>query len=48
MVVLTVTRYAAYRATVRIVARHYRPNQGGDELEARRELAQALNRLAQI
>jgi hypothetical protein len=48
MVVTDKNRYAAYRATVRIVGHHYRPQQGGDETEARRELAQALSRLAQM
>ncbi|KAL5121065.1 hypothetical protein ACEQ8H_000916 [Pleosporales sp. CAS-2024a] len=40
--------YTAYRATVRIVAHHYRPHQGIDELDARRSLSYALNDLAQM
>ncbi|KAF2031824.1 hypothetical protein EK21DRAFT_62303 [Setomelanomma holmii] len=40
--------YAAYRAIVLIVAHHYRPYQGINELEARRTLSHALNDLAQM
>ncbi|KAH7085912.1 hypothetical protein BKA63DRAFT_28748 [Paraphoma chrysanthemicola] len=40
--------YAAYRATVQIIAHHYRPYQGIDELAARRQLSLALNDLAQM
>ncbi|KAF2685672.1 hypothetical protein K458DRAFT_387634 [Lentithecium fluviatile CBS 122367] len=38
--------YTTYRATVQIVAHHYRPHSGIDELEARRSLTHALNNLA--
>jgi len=41
-------RYTSYRAIVRIVAHHYRPHEGIDELEARRSLSYALNDLAQM
>jgi hypothetical protein len=44
----TINRYAAYRATVRIVAHHYRPHQDIDEADARRSLSVALNHLAQL
>jgi hypothetical protein len=44
--VLTENRYKTYKATVRIVAHHYRPHAGGDELDARRDLSFALNDLA--
>ncbi|KAH8724663.1 hypothetical protein GQ44DRAFT_750162 [Phaeosphaeriaceae sp. PMI808] len=40
--------YKAYRATVRIVAHHYRSHQGTDELDARRSLSFALNDLARL
>ncbi|KAF1839804.1 hypothetical protein BDW02DRAFT_575409 [Decorospora gaudefroyi] len=40
--------YTTYRATVKIVTRHYRPHSGGDELRARRELSYALNELAAL
>ncbi|KAH5693265.1 hypothetical protein HBI65_094070 [Parastagonospora nodorum] len=40
--------YTTYRAIVGIVAHHYRPNQGINELNARRSLSYALNDLAQI
>jgi aminoglycoside phosphotransferase (APT) family kinase protein len=46
--VLTCFRYAAYRATVQIVAHHYRPHLDIDELEARRSLSYALNDLARM
>jgi hypothetical protein len=39
-------RYTIYRATVDIVAHHYRPYLGSDELEARRQLSLALHELA--
>ncbi|KAF7565399.1 hypothetical protein PtrM4_048330 [Pyrenophora tritici-repentis] len=38
--------YKTYRATVRIVAHHYRPHDGIVELDARRDLSEALNGLA--
>ena len=38
--------YTTYRATVQIVTHHYRPHAGIDELEARRSLTYALNKLA--
>ncbi|CAI6338930.1 unnamed protein product [Periconia digitata] len=38
--------YAVYRAVVQIVAHHYRPYSGIDELEARRSMTHALNELA--
>jgi hypothetical protein len=38
--------YTTYRATVQIVAHHYRPHAGIDELEARRSITYALNKLA--
>lgn len=41
-------RYRTYRATVRLVAHHYRPHDGTDELDARRELSHALNELAAV
>jgi hypothetical protein len=41
-------RYATYRATVQIVAHHYRTCSDVDELEARRSLSVALNDLAQM
>jgi hypothetical protein len=41
-------RYKSYRATVKIVAHHYRPHDGGDEMDARRELSYALNDLAAL
>ncbi|EOA89682.1 hypothetical protein ACJQWK_02601 [Exserohilum turcicum] len=40
--------YRTYRATVRLVAHHYRPHDGTDELDARRELSHALNELAAV
>ncbi|KAF2634583.1 hypothetical protein P280DRAFT_485360 [Massarina eburnea CBS 473.64] len=40
--------YAIYRAVVQIVAHHYRPHSGIDELQARRSLTYALNSLARI
>lgn len=43
-----VPRYKTYRATVRIVAHHFRPHDGIDELDARRELSLALNELAAV
>ncbi|KAF1956491.1 hypothetical protein CC80DRAFT_413075 [Byssothecium circinans] len=39
--------YTVYRATVQIVAHHYRPHSGIDELQSRRSLTYALNSLAQ-
>jgi hypothetical protein len=48
MCVLIGIRYKSYRATVRIVAHHYRPQDGGDEMGARRELSLALNELAAL
>lgn len=40
------SRYTIYRATVRIVAHHYRTHLDIDELGARRELNYALHDLA--
>ncbi|KAF2734684.1 kinase-like protein [Polyplosphaeria fusca] len=40
--------YAAYRAIVQIVAHHYRPLLGINEMDARRSLTYALNELAQM
>lgn len=40
--------YATYRATVQVVAHHYRPHSDIDEMDARRSLANALNELAQM
>lgn len=41
-------RYRVYRATLRLVAHHYRLHDGTDELDARRELSTALNLLAAV
>jgi len=40
--------YTIYRATIDIVAHHYRPHMGIDELEARHSLSYALNELAKM
>lgn len=40
--------YATYRSIVQVVAHHYRPQSGIDEMDARRVLAQSLNELAQM
>ncbi|EUC49683.1 hypothetical protein COCMIDRAFT_84007 [Bipolaris oryzae ATCC 44560] len=40
--------YRIYRATLRLVAHHYRLHDGTDELDARRELSAALNLLAAV
>ncbi|KAF2630146.1 hypothetical protein BU25DRAFT_408733 [Macroventuria anomochaeta] len=40
--------YTIYRAILAVVAHHYRPHTGMDELEVRRELVCALNELARM
>lgn len=44
---LTASRYIVYRSLVSIVAQHVRPQSDDDDLEARRVLTVALNKLSQ-